>query len=73
LLAAQSPADLDRLILAPHANDALAGADVLALATDWKEFSSPDFATMARQLRADAVFDERNQYRPVPVRGHGLG
>lgn len=74
LLAARlGPADLDRLTLAPHAGDALASAYVLALATEWKEFSSPDAATMARQLRAGAVFDGRNQYRPETVRGHGLG
>lgn len=74
LLAARlGPADLDRLTLAPYADAALAGADVLALATEWKEFSSPDFAAMARQLRAGAVFDGRNQYRPETVRGHGLG
>lgn len=73
LLAARlGPADLDRFTLAPHADDALAGADVLALATEWKEFSSPDFAAMARQLRAGAVFDGRNQYRPETVREHGL-
>lgn len=68
-----SPTDLDRLTLAPHADDVLAGAEVLALATQWKEFSSPDFAAMARQLRAGAVFYGRNQYRPETVRGHGLG
>lgn len=72
LAARLGPADLDRLTLAPYADAALAGADVLALATEWKEFSSPDFAAMARQLRAGAVFDGRNQYRPETVRGHGL-
>lgn len=56
LLAARlGPADLDRLTLAPHANDALAGADVLALATKWTELTSPDFEARVWQPRAGAV------------------
>ncbi|THF65770.1 UDP-glucose/GDP-mannose dehydrogenase family protein [Pseudothauera nasutitermitis] len=52
--------------------DALADADALIVVTEWKEFRSPDFARMGRQLRERIVFDGRNMYEPAVVRRHGL-
>lgn len=72
LAARLDTAALARLTLVEHADVALEGADVLALATEWKEFSSPDFGAMAQKLRARAVFDGRNQYRPQSVMRHGI-
>lgn len=67
------PADLlEGLTLADTAEAATQGADVLALATEWNVFRSPDFAALARTLRRRAVFDGRNQWRPQTVRAHGL-
>jgi UDPglucose 6-dehydrogenase len=60
------------LHFAASALDALAGADVLAVVTEWREFRSPDFAALARALRARAVFDGRNLYDPSEVRAAGL-
>lgn len=60
------------LHFAASAQEALAGADVLAVATEWREFRSPDFAALARTLRARAVFDGRNLYDPREVRAAGL-
>ena len=51
---------------------ALAGADVLAIVTEWKEFRSPDFAAIKASLKRPAVFDGRNLYVPAEVRRHGL-
>ena len=61
-----------RAQLAQSAEAALEGADVLAVLTEWLEFRSPDFAHLARTLKAKAVFDGRNLYDPATVRAAGL-
>jgi UDPglucose 6-dehydrogenase len=43
---------------------ALAGADVLAIATEWQEFRSPDFDRIKGSLKHAAIFDGRNLYSP---------
>ena len=44
--------------------EALAGADALAVVTDWNQFRNPDFAEMAEKLAERVVFDGRNLYQP---------
>ncbi|MDB5792924.1 MAG: UDP-glucose 6-dehydrogenase [Massilia sp.] len=51
---------------------AVEGADVLAIATEWKEFRSPDFSFLAGTLRHRAIFDGRNMYDPEFVASFGL-
>ena len=51
---------------------ALAGADALAIVTEWKEFRSPDFQRIKQVLRTPAIFDGRNLYDPAEVRQNGL-
>ena len=51
---------------------ALDGADGLIVVTEWKEFRSPDFERMKRELRTPLVFDGRNLYDPHEVRAAGL-
>jgi UDPglucose 6-dehydrogenase len=51
---------------------AVEGADVLAIATEWKEFRSPDFGFLATALRHRAIFDGRNLYDPEFVASFGL-
>lgn len=41
---------------------ALTNADALILITEWKEFRSPDFDEIAKQLKSKIIFDGRNQY-----------
>jgi UDPglucose 6-dehydrogenase len=65
-------AGIDGLVFAASARDALAGADALAVATEWLEFRSPDFGELARTLKAKVVFDGRNIYEPAAVRAAGL-
>ena len=48
------------------------GADALVVVTEWKEFRSPDFDRLARQLKERLVFDGRNLYEPAAVRAAGL-
>jgi UDPglucose 6-dehydrogenase len=58
--------------LVASAREALEGADVLAVVTEWLEFRSPDFAHLAHTLRRRALFDGRNLYDPAAVRAAGL-
>jgi len=60
------------LVLAESAEQALAGADALAIVTEWQEFRSPDFEVIRDALRSPAIFDGRNLYDPALVRSFGL-
>jgi UDPglucose 6-dehydrogenase len=62
----------NRLQLSMSAEEAVTGADVLAVITEWLEFRSPDFGHLARTLKAKAIFDGRNLYNPATVRAAGL-
>ena len=42
--------------------DVLKDADALILLTEWKEFRSPDFDEIKKQLETPVIFDGRNQY-----------
>ncbi|CAM1341388.1 UDP-glucose dehydrogenase family protein [Tenacibaculum amylolyticum] len=42
--------------------EVLKGADALILLTEWKEFRSPDFDEIKKQLNQPIIFDGRNQY-----------
>jgi len=64
--------DNARVTMANSAREAVEGADVLAVITEWLEFRSPDFAWLARTLKAKSVFDGRNLYDPATVRAAGL-
>jgi len=52
------------LILCKSARDAIAGADALAVVTEWQEFRSPDFDFVMEQLSDPVIFDGRNIYDP---------
>ncbi len=51
---------------------AVRDADALIVATEWKEFRSPDFEAIRDALAQPLVFDGRNLYDPVRVRAAGL-
>lgn len=42
--------------------EALENADAMILLTEWKEFRSPDFDEIKKQLKTPVIFDGRNQY-----------
>ena len=60
------------LVLCEHAMDAVQGADVLAVVTEWKAFRSPDLAALRAALAVPAIFDGRNLYDPAAVEEAGL-
>jgi UDPglucose 6-dehydrogenase len=54
----------DGLLLVDSAEQALAGADALAIVTEWNQFRSPDFDLIRSALSRPAIFDGRNLYDP---------
>ncbi len=60
------------LIFCDSADDALKNADALAVATEWKEFRSPDFNKIKLELNAPVIFDGRNIYEPSVVTEAGF-
>ncbi len=52
--------------------EALKGADVLAIVTEWKEFRAPNFAAIKSLLKTPVIFDGRNLYDPAVPRRAGL-
>jgi UDPglucose 6-dehydrogenase len=62
----------DGLVLCDSADDALRGADALVVITEWKQFRSPDFASLRQRLADAVVFDGRNLYEPDDVEAAGL-
>jgi UDPglucose 6-dehydrogenase len=61
-----------RIALCEKSYDALAGADALAIVTEWNEFREPDFEKMRSLLKAPVVFDGRNIYSPEQMRALGF-
>jgi UDPglucose 6-dehydrogenase len=62
----------DDLKICEHAEEALEGADALAVVTEWIEFRSPDFDAIREKLSHPAIFDGRNIYDPAAVTAAGL-
>jgi UDPglucose 6-dehydrogenase len=62
----------DDLVLCSSAEEALEGADALAVVTEWKAFRSPDLAHLRAVLKAAVIFDGRNLYSPAAVEQAGL-
>ena len=64
--------DQEGLTLCGTKEQALKGADALAICTEWKEFRSPDFDVVTNTLKHPVVFDGRNLYEPEMLERHGL-
>ena len=54
------------------AHDAAFGADAIALMTEWKQFRCVDFDPLRKQMKGQAIFDGRNQYKPQEMKGKGF-
>jgi UDPglucose 6-dehydrogenase len=61
-----------QLRIVDSAKEAIPGADVLVLVTEWKEFRAPDLAFLVENLAMKAVFDGRNIYDPEAFSVAGL-
>ena len=57
---------------AATALDAVEGADILVILTEWREFADVDLTKVAAQLRGDAIVDTRNLLEPTAVKAAGL-
>ena len=60
------------LHLCDSASEALQGANALLVLTEWKQFRSPDFSSLATRLKDRVVFDGRNLFDPARVEACGL-
>jgi UDPglucose 6-dehydrogenase len=60
------------LTLCARARETLEGADALAIVTEWKEFRSPDFDFVKKQLKSPVIFDGRNLYDPSMMKKQGF-
>ena len=54
----------DQIEVCARREDTVAGADGLAILTEWNEFRSPDFDQLRDSLREPVIFDGRNLYDP---------
>ena len=52
----------DKVYFAKDQYDALKGADILIIATEWNTFRSPDFDKVTSLLKEKVIFDGRNLY-----------
>jgi UDPglucose 6-dehydrogenase len=64
--------DRPDLALCNRARETLEGADALVIVTEWKEFRSPDFDNLKKQLTAPVIFDGRNLYDPAMMKKNGF-
>jgi UDPglucose 6-dehydrogenase len=60
------------LVLCNRARETLEGADALVIVTEWKEFRSPDFDNLRKQLKSPVIFDGRNLYDPGMMKKQGF-
>jgi UDPglucose 6-dehydrogenase len=60
------------LTLCNRSRETLEGADALAIVTEWKEFRSPDFDFLKKQLKSPVIFDGRNLYDPAMMKKLGF-
>jgi len=58
----------EKLVYCDRRDDALIGADALAIMTEWKQFVHPDFEEMGKLMRQKVIFDGRNIYNPQRMR-----
>jgi UDPglucose 6-dehydrogenase len=64
--------DHDGLLLADTPEAALQGADALVVVTEWNIFRSPNFDLVKSRLKQPVIFDGRNVYDPVMLKGEGF-
>ena len=65
-------ADQPGLSFADSVLNACCHADALLIATEWKEFRSPDFDAVKAALKSPVIFDGRNLYDPTVLKEIGF-
>ncbi|KWF72288.1 UDP-glucose dehydrogenase family protein [Burkholderia pseudomultivorans] len=66
------PGAHSRLTFVESPEQAVAGADALVIATEWKVFKSPNFAALIELLSEPVIFDGRNLYEPEAMAELGV-
>lgn len=64
--------DAESLTVAATLEEAVTGADAVALVTEWTEFAAIDWTAVKELMRGDLVIDGRNALNPAKVRAAGL-
>ncbi|TDQ24104.1 UDP-glucose dehydrogenase family protein [Tenacibaculum caenipelagi] len=64
--------DMENIAYKNAKYEVLANADALILLTEWKEFRSPDFSEIEKQLKIPVIFDGRNQYNSYGLEERGF-
>ncbi len=62
----------ERLRLCANPYEALDGADLLAVCTEWQVYRSPDFGRLRAALRSPVIVDGRNLYDPQRLSDQGF-
>jgi UDPglucose 6-dehydrogenase len=62
----------DSLKLVNSPLEAVADAEALVLATEWKEFANQDFEEVKRRMHTPMIFDGRNLFDPVMMQNLGF-
>jgi len=62
----------DRITYAASMYDAAAGADAIALVTEWHSYRRPDFKRIFKAMRMPILVDGRNVWDPAEMREHGF-
>ncbi|HEV2065734.1 MAG TPA: UDP-glucose/GDP-mannose dehydrogenase family protein [Thermomicrobiales bacterium] len=64
--------DRPDFLLCDSRDAALRGADALVICTEWRQFKSPDWEVLRRDLVDKVIFDGRNIYDPDRVKREGF-
>ncbi|HBA73204.1 MAG: UDP-glucose 6-dehydrogenase [Geobacteraceae bacterium GWC2_55_20] len=68
----------EQIVYSENLYEILAGADALAIVTEWSEYRNPDFDRIKQALKQPLIFDGRNIYQPQKMTDagfeyHGIG
>ena len=61
----------DKITYASNQYEALSGADILVIATEWSEFRTPDFEIIEKELPSKVIFDGRNLFDVAKMKEMG--
>jgi UDPglucose 6-dehydrogenase len=62
----------DKVDYKSHRDECLVGADALIIATEWNEFSNPNFVKIKSELASPVIFDGRNMFDLDLMEKHGF-
>jgi len=61
----------DKINYATNQYEALTGAELLIIATEWSEFRTPDFERMEKEIKNKIIFDGRNLFEVAKMKELG--